>query len=60
MRIAVVRQLIAIIRESSKGGFVWRSAHHESVLVLSARLADTAELESFLLRDLFDDSRAPR
>jgi hypothetical protein len=58
MRIAVVRKMIAIIRQHSKGDFVWRSAHHESGLVLSARVADTPELESFLLRDLFDDTRA--
>lgn len=57
MRIAVVRKVIAIIREHSQGDFVWRSAHREYGLTLSARPADNAELESFLLHDLFDDPR---
>ncbi len=54
MRIAVVRRMIAIIREHSQGDFVWRSPHHENGLTLSARPADNAELESFLLHDLRD------
>ena len=57
MRIAVVRRMIAIIREHSQGDFVWRSSRHENGLTLSARHADNAELESFLLHDLFDDAR---
>lgn len=56
IRIAVVRKMIAIIREYSKGDFVWRSPRHDYV-VLSARLSDNAALESFLMRDFFDDPR---
>ena len=59
MRIAVVRKMIAIIREHSQRDFVWRSPHREDGVTLSARPADNAELESFLLRDLFDDAHQP-
>ncbi len=57
MRIAVVRKMIAIIREHSKGDFVWRSPRHENGLVLSARRSDNAELENFLMHDFFDNAR---
>ena len=59
MRIAVVRKMIAIIREHSQGDFVWNSSHRENGMTLSARLADNAELETFLLNDLFDEVRQP-
>lgn len=59
MRIAVVRKMISIIREHTRGDFVWRSPHRQDGVTLSARPADNAELESFLLRDLFDDARQP-
>jgi len=57
MRIAVVRRMIAIIREYSKEDFTWESGRHGRVVTLSARPADTAALEKYLLYDLFDDSR---
>lgn len=57
MRIAVVRRMIAIIREHTKADFVWRSARRENSVTLSARLSDNVALEAFLLRDLFDDTR---
>src|SRR6266404_6160833 len=44
MRIAVVRKMIAIIREHSKEDFVWHSPRRDSDLVLSARLSDNAAL----------------
>ena len=60
MRIAVVRRMIAIIREHSQEDFVWRSPHRERDLVLSARPADNTALEEFLMHDFFDDrARAP-
>lgn len=59
MRTAVVRKMIAIIREHSKGDFVWRSPHREDGVTLSARPRDNGELESFLLHDLFDDGLQP-
>jgi hypothetical protein len=55
MRIAVVRKMIAIIREHSKGDFVWQSPRRDHDVVLSARLSDTAALENFLMRDFFDE-----
>ncbi len=55
MRTAVVRRMIAIIREHSNSDFIWRSPHHEDGVTLSARLQDNGELESFLLHDLFDE-----
>ena len=56
MRIAVVRRMIAIIREHEHEDFTWESGRHGRVVTLSARPADTAALESFLLHDLFDDT----
>jgi len=58
MRIAVVRKMIAIIRQHSKEDFTWHSPRRDSDLVLSARLADNAALENFLIHEFFDDPRA--
>jgi len=58
MRIAVVRKMIAIIRQHSKEDFVWHSPRRDSDLVLSARLSDNAALENFLIHEFFDDPRA--
>jgi len=55
MRIAVVRRMIAVIREYSKDDFVWRSIRHNKDYVLSARLSDNAALEDFLMHEFFDD-----
>jgi hypothetical protein len=57
MRIAVVRKMIAIIREYSKGDFTWHSPRREGDLVLSARLSDNAALENFLMNEFFDGPR---
>jgi hypothetical protein len=56
MRIAVVRRMIVIIREYEKEDFVWESPRLGRNLTLSARLSDTAALESFMMREFFDDS----
>jgi hypothetical protein len=56
MQIAVVRRMIAIIREYSKEDFTWDSGRHGRIATLSARPADTAALEQYLLRDMFDES----
>ena len=57
MRIAVVRRMIVIIREHEHEDFTWESGRHGGrVVTLSARPADTAALEAFLLRDLFDET----
>jgi hypothetical protein len=57
MRIAVVRRMIAIIREYSKTDFVWHSPRRDDSVVLSARLSDNAALENFLMHEFFDDPR---
>jgi hypothetical protein len=57
MRIAVVRKMIAIIREHSKEDFTWRSPRYENGITLSARLSDNAQLENFLMHDFFGDPR---
>ena len=58
IRIAMVRKMIAIIRENVGGDFVWVSRFGSNV-TLSARPADSAGLEDFILRDIFPDARLP-
>ena len=58
MRIAVVRKMIAIIRETEHGDFHWESWRLDRIVTLSARPDDNAELEEFLMRDMFQE--APR
>jgi hypothetical protein len=53
MRIAVVRRMIVLIREHEKGDFVWESRRMRRNVNLSARVADTAELEAFLMAEFF-------
>ena len=53
MRTAVVRKMIGIIRDHEKGDFVWESRRQGRNVSLSARLSDTARLESFLLQEFF-------
>jgi hypothetical protein len=59
IRIAVVRKMIAIIREKETGDFVWRSKRLGQSITLSARPRDNAGLEGFLMRDLFADAGWP-
>ena len=60
IRIAVVRKMIAIIREYEQGDFRWDSRRLGRSLMLSARTRDNAGLEDFMLREFFDDTRAPQ
>lgn len=53
IRIAVVRKVIAVIRESESGDFVWMSNRLGRDVTLSARPIDNAGLEDFLMRDFF-------
>ena len=59
MRIAVVRKMIAIIRQFEKEDFVWENPQKDRKYTLSARLSDNAALESFLMHEFFDDPRNP-
>ena len=59
IRIAVVRRMIAIIRESISGDFLWESQRLGRRFTLSARPGDNAGLEDFIMRDVFPDGRVP-
>lgn len=53
IRIAVVRKMIAIIREYEQEDFIWRSNRLARDVTLSARAADNEGLEQFMLREFF-------
>lgn len=55
IRLAVVRRMIAIIREHEQGDFVWHSNRLGRDLNLSARPADNSGLEDVLFREFFGD-----
>jgi hypothetical protein len=60
MRIAVVRRMIVIIREFEKEDFVWESHRLGRNVTLSARQADNAALEEFMMHEFerdFDSGR---
>jgi len=59
MRIAVVRRMIGIIREYTQTDFVWRSAHGDPGVMLSARPSDNASLEAYLMREFFNERGEP-
>lgn len=59
IRIAVVRKMISIIRENVSGDFTWESQRLGRQVTLSARPGDNAELEDFILHDVFPDVRRP-
>ena len=51
---AVVRKMIAIIREYEVEDFTWESRRLGRNVTLSARQRDNEELEAFLMREFFD------
>ncbi len=57
MQIAVVRKIIEIIREQESGSFLWESLRLRRDLTLSARPADNAALEAFMMEEFFSDGR---
>lgn len=57
IRIAVVRKMIAIIREYEPADFYWDSAKLRRGVTLSARASDNAGLEEFMMREFFDNPR---
>lgn len=59
IRVAVVRRMIAIIREYEQEDFTWRSNRLGRDVTLSARAADNDGLEQFMLREFFDLRRVP-
>jgi hypothetical protein len=58
--LAVVRKMIAIIREHEGGDFVWESPRLGRDVTLSARTEDNAGLEDFMMREFFTESRSRR
>lgn len=58
--IAIVRRIIEIIREHEQADFRWESKRLGRELTLSARAADNAELESFMMQEFFTDGGRPR
>ena len=60
INIAVVRKIISIIREHEQGDFRWESKRLGRDMILSARQADTAALESFMMEEFFTAGRTAR
>lgn len=59
MKIAVIRRMIAIIREYEQQDFLWESRRLDRSIMLSARLRDNAQLEQFLMLEFFGDPQRP-
>ena len=59
IRQAVIRSMIGIIRDHEQGDFLWESRRLGRNVMLSARPADDAGLESFLMKEFFDEARQP-
>jgi hypothetical protein len=57
IQIAIVRKMIAIIRDHVDGNFTWESQRLNRDVTLSARPADNAGLEDFLMSEFFPDQR---
>ena len=55
IRVAVVRRMIAIIRDYEQEEFIWESKRLGRNLTLSARLRDNAGLEDFMMREFFSN-----
>ena len=55
IELALVRRMIAIIREHEDGDFVWESRRLGRNVTLSARAADNAGLEEVLMREFFPE-----
>jgi len=56
---AVVKKMIELIRKEKTGDFEWDSHRMGKVVTMSARPKDTAELQAFLLKEMFPEYRAP-
>lgn len=54
VELALIRRMIALIREHYKGDFNWESQRLGRVIQLSARPEDNATLENFMMKEFFD------
>jgi type IV secretory pathway VirB10-like protein len=57
---AVVKKMIELIRKEKTGDFEWDSHRLGRVVTMSARVQDTAQLQAFLMKEMFGDSKAGR
>ena len=57
IEIAIVKKMIEVIRKYKDGDFIWESHRMGRQVTLSARVADTAQLQQFLLREFFPNYR---
>jgi type IV secretory pathway VirB10-like protein len=57
---AVVKKMIELIRKEKTGDFEWDSHRLGRVVKMSARVEDTAELQAFLMKEMFADNKAGR
>ncbi|MGE5523529.1 MAG: hypothetical protein ACM3SS_07430 [Rhodospirillaceae bacterium] len=60
IRIAIVRKMIAIIREHEQNDFLWESKRLGRYVTLSARARDNDGLEEFMMDEFFDEMRRVR
>jgi hypothetical protein len=60
IRLAIVRRMIAIIREHEKEEFLWESRRLGRYVTLSARARDNDGLEDFMIAEFFDEMRRVR
>ena len=54
---AVVKKMIELIRREKTGDFEWDSHRLGKVITMSARVKDTAELQAFLMKEMFPEYR---
>jgi hypothetical protein len=57
IRVAVIRRIIEVIRDYEQEDFSWSSQRLGRVIVLSARPADNAGLEEFMMQEFFSVPR---
>lgn len=60
IRIAIIRRMIAIIRQYQPEDFLWESQRLGRNITLSARARDNAGLEDFLMVEFFGDPHRPQ
>ena len=51
--------MIELIRKEKTGDFEWDSHRLGKVITMSARVKDTAELQAFLMKEMFPEYRPP-
>jgi hypothetical protein len=57
VKLATIRRMIQLIRTHYSGDFNWESQRLGREIVMSARPADNAELEAFMMKEIFDERR---